>query len=37
VRAAVRDGRMRVSFHLYSTPADVDLALNALDGLRRSE
>ncbi|MDX6240734.1 MAG: hypothetical protein QOG10_5554, partial [Kribbellaceae bacterium] len=37
VRAAVRGGRMRVSFHLYSTQADVDLALNALDGLRRSE
>jgi selenocysteine lyase/cysteine desulfurase len=40
VRAAVRDGRMRVSFHLYSTQSDVDLALNALDaldGLRRSE
>jgi selenocysteine lyase/cysteine desulfurase len=25
---------MRVSFHLYSTQADVDLALNALEALR---
>jgi selenocysteine lyase/cysteine desulfurase len=33
VRAAVRDGRLRASFHLYSTQADVDLALNALNGL----
>ncbi|GLW06890.1 aminotransferase class V [Microtetraspora sp. NBRC 13810] len=30
VRAAVRAGRLRASFHLYSTQADVDLALNAL-------
>jgi selenocysteine lyase/cysteine desulfurase len=30
IRAAVRDGRVRVSFHVYSTPADVDLALDAL-------
>jgi selenocysteine lyase/cysteine desulfurase len=30
IRAAVRGGRMRVSFHIYSTQADVDLALNAL-------
>lgn len=30
VRAAVRGGRLRASFHLYSTQADVDLALNAL-------
>ncbi len=30
VRAAVRDGRMRASFHVYSTRADVDLALDAL-------
>lgn len=30
VRAAVRGGRLRASFHLYSTRADVDLALNAL-------
>jgi selenocysteine lyase/cysteine desulfurase len=30
VRAAVRAGRVRASFHLYSTEADVDLALNAL-------
>ncbi|MFY1701547.1 aminotransferase class V-fold PLP-dependent enzyme [Micromonospora sp. WMMA1923] len=30
VRAAVRAGRVRASFHLYSTPDDVDLALTAL-------
>jgi selenocysteine lyase/cysteine desulfurase len=30
VRAAVRGGRLRASFHLYTTDADVDLALNAL-------
>ncbi|MDG4831606.1 aminotransferase class V-fold PLP-dependent enzyme [Solwaraspora sp. WMMD1047] len=30
VRAAVRAGRIRASFHLYSTEADVDLALDAL-------
>jgi selenocysteine lyase/cysteine desulfurase len=30
VRAAVRDGRLRASFHLYTTEADVDTALNAL-------
>lgn len=30
IRAAVRDGRLRVSFHAYSTPADVDRALDAL-------
>jgi selenocysteine lyase/cysteine desulfurase len=30
VRAAVRAGRVRASFHLYSTEVDVDLALNAL-------
>jgi selenocysteine lyase/cysteine desulfurase len=30
VRAAVRGGRMRASFHLYTTDADVDLALDAL-------
>ncbi len=30
VRAAVRDGRTRASFHLYTTEADVDAALNAL-------
>jgi selenocysteine lyase/cysteine desulfurase len=33
VRAAVRGGRLRASFHLYTTQADVDLALNALSGL----
>ncbi|GIF71533.1 aminotransferase class V-fold PLP-dependent enzyme [Asanoa siamensis] len=30
VRAAVRAGRVRASFHVYSTEADVDLALEAL-------
>ena len=30
VRAAVRAGRVRASFHLYSTQEDVDLALDAL-------
>jgi selenocysteine lyase/cysteine desulfurase len=30
VRAAVRGGRLRASFHLYTTHADVDLALDAL-------
>jgi len=30
VRAAVRAGRVRASFHVYSTEADVDLALDAL-------
>ncbi|MEU5938037.1 aminotransferase class V-fold PLP-dependent enzyme [Micromonospora sp. NPDC047548] len=30
VRAAVRAGRVRASFHVYSTDADVDLALDAL-------
>jgi selenocysteine lyase/cysteine desulfurase len=30
VRAAVRAGRVRASFHVYSTDVDVDLALNAL-------
>jgi selenocysteine lyase/cysteine desulfurase len=33
VRAAVRAGRVRASFHVYSTDADVDLALNALTGV----
>ncbi|MGW4501665.1 aminotransferase class V-fold PLP-dependent enzyme [Micromonospora sp. NPDC004336] len=32
VRAAVRAGRVRASFHVYSTEADVDLALEALAG-----
>jgi selenocysteine lyase/cysteine desulfurase len=32
VRAAVRGGRLRASFHLYTTEADVDLALDALVG-----
>ncbi len=30
VRAAVRGGRVRASFHLYSTERDVDMALDAL-------
>jgi selenocysteine lyase/cysteine desulfurase len=30
VKAVVRDGRLRASFHLYTTEADVDTALNAL-------
>lgn len=30
IRAAVRDGRLRASSHLYNTDTDVDLALNAL-------
>jgi selenocysteine lyase/cysteine desulfurase len=33
IRAAVRGGNLRASFHLYSTDADVQLALEALDGL----
>jgi selenocysteine lyase/cysteine desulfurase len=32
VRAAVRAGRVRASFHLYSTQADVDMAVAALSG-----
>ncbi|MGH3661202.1 MAG: aminotransferase class V-fold PLP-dependent enzyme, partial [Micromonosporaceae bacterium] len=32
VRAAVRGGRVRASFHVYSTEADVDTALDALTG-----
>lgn len=32
VRAAVRAGRVRASFHVYTTEADVDLALDALAG-----
>jgi selenocysteine lyase/cysteine desulfurase len=32
VRAAVRAGRVRASFHVYSTEADVDMALTALAG-----
>lgn len=37
VRAAVRNGRVRASFHVYSTQQDVDLALNALEGLQPRE
>jgi selenocysteine lyase/cysteine desulfurase len=32
VRAAVRAGRVRASFHIYTTESDVDLALEALAG-----
>lgn len=32
VRAAVRAGMVRASFHVYSTPSDVDIALAALTG-----
>jgi selenocysteine lyase/cysteine desulfurase len=32
IRAASRAGSLRVSFHLYSTEADVDEALDALLG-----
>lgn len=32
IRAASRAGSLRVSFHVYNTDADVDLALNALVG-----
>ncbi len=32
VQAAVRAGRVRASFHLYNTEADVDLAVSALAG-----
>lgn len=32
IRTAVRNGRIRASFHAYTTPADVDAALNALVG-----
>ncbi|WP_272948550.1 aminotransferase class V-fold PLP-dependent enzyme [Kribbella albertanoniae] len=33
IRASARNGSARLAFHLYTTPADVDLALNALAGL----
>ena len=32
IRASVRAGSLRASFHLYNTPADVDAALDALVG-----
>ena len=32
VRAAVRAGRARLSFHLFTTESDVDRALEALSG-----
>jgi selenocysteine lyase/cysteine desulfurase len=35
IRAAVRGGKLRASFHVYSTSADVQLALDALDGVAR--
>ena len=34
IRAAVRDGRLRASFHVYTDIADVDLALDALTANR---
>ena len=34
VRAAVRAGRVRLAFHLYSDERDVDLAVSALTGRR---
>ena len=33
VRAAVRDGRIRASFHIYSTAEDVRMAVDALADL----
>lgn len=36
IRAAVRGGNLRASFHIYSTQADVQLALEALEGLTNS-
>ena len=33
IRAAVRDGKLRASFHIYTTQADVHLALTALKPL----
>lgn len=35
IRAVLRGGRMRVSFHIYNTEADVRLALDALGARRR--
>jgi selenocysteine lyase/cysteine desulfurase len=35
IQASARAGRLRVSFHLYNTAADVDRALNALEPLQR--
>ena len=32
IQAAVRAGRLRTSWHVYNTPADVDAALEALVG-----
>ena len=32
IRAAVRNGRVRTSWHVYNTDADVDNALTALSG-----
>ena len=32
IRAALRNGRLRTSWHLYNTDEDVDRALAALDG-----
>jgi len=33
IRAAVRDGKLRASFHIYTTLADVQQALTALKPL----
>jgi selenocysteine lyase/cysteine desulfurase len=33
IRAAVRDGKLRASFHIYTTPADVEQAISALKPL----
>jgi selenocysteine lyase/cysteine desulfurase len=32
IATAVRDGKVRFSCHLYTTDADIDLALNAIEG-----
>ena len=32
IRAAVRGGRLRTSWHVYNTPADVDRTLDVLSG-----
>lgn len=36
VMAAVRGGRLRASWHVYNTEADVDAALDALSGIQAS-
>ena len=37
IRAAVRGGKLRASLHAYSTSAGVNLAHNAMDGLRTTQ